>query len=417
MIMKKIILVIPVMLIAIGMQAQTKVLFLGNSFTYAYNIPGLFHSLATSAGISVFVDENAQSGMAVADEGGITGHVNSSVSQAKIVSQKWDFVVVQDNQGDFANTIGYIPTNCTDANKILYNQIKANDSCTRIIYFAGWGPVGGVVNGDNTQTCVNRIYGNMLNLNNSIAHEIVTPISKSWNTALNELPAVNLYYTDDVHPSLAGSYLAAATIFTTIFKINPVNLSYTGGVNAATAKSMRFIADSIVTEATYFIATNLKTYTPTLSVAGNVLTVNGNFSSYQWYKNGTAVGSNSSSYSAVASGNYQVAVTNSSGCSIRSLVIDMTVTGIANETQEPVSLTVYPNPNNGLFTLHINTSNKENYIIEIRNILGQTIYNEKLNEFSGNYSKQLDMREHGSGVYFVLLKTQDNEVVKKVVAY
>ncbi len=413
--MKKIRLITLLILFAFATQAQTKVLFLGNSFTYAYNIPGLFHSLSTSAGISVFVDVNAQSGMAVADEGGITGHANDPVSQAKIVSQKWDYIVVQDNQGDYANTIGYIPTSCVDANKILYNQIKANDSCTRIIYFAGWGPVGGVVNGDNTQACVNRTYGNMLGLNNSIAHEIVTPISKSWNAALNELPSVNLYYTDDVHPSLAGSYLAASTIFTTIFKMNPANLSYTGGVSAATAKSMRFIADSIVTEAIYLTATNLRAYTPTVSVAGNVLTVNGNYSSYQWYKNGTAVGADSGSYIATASANYQVVVTNSHGCPIRSMAVNVTITGVENHNKDD-SFSVYPNPNNGSFTLSVHALDNST-TIEIKNILGQVIYSEKLSVFSGEYAKQLDMKEKGSGVYFVSLKTTNNEVTKKVIVY
>ncbi len=104
-----------------------------------------------------------------------------------------------------------------------------------------------------------------------------------------------------------------------------------------------------------------------------------------------------------------------------------TVTGIVNETQKSTSINIYPNPTNGLFTLAINASTKENYMIEIRNILGQIIYSEKLDGFSGDYTKQLDMKEHGSGVYFLSLKpvgyssnglkTQDSEIIKKVIVY
>ncbi len=94
-----------------------------------------------------------------------------------------------------------------------------------------------------------------------------------------------------------------------------------------------------------------------------------------------------------------------------------TVTGIVNEKQESISVNIYPNPNNGLFTLSINAIDNANYIVEIRNILGQIIYSDRLSVFSGDYSKQLDLKEHGSGVYFVSLKTQDSEVVRKVVVY
>ncbi len=103
-----------------------------------------------------------------------------------------------------------------------------------------------------------------------------------------------------------------------------------------------------------------------------------------------------------------------------------TVTGIATEMEIPVSVNIYPNPNNGLFTLSINATANANYAVEVRNMPGQMIYSEKLDGFSGDYSKQLDMKEHGGGVYFVSLKTQDNEtsaralsrtLVKKVIVY
>ena len=102
------------------------------------------------------------------------------------------------------------------------------------------------------------------------------------------------------------------------------------------------------------------------------------------------------------------------------------VTGIVSQTQQSVSVNIYPNPNNGLFTLSINATANANYAVEVRNMLGQMIYSEKLDGFSDAYTKQLDMKEHGSGIYLVSLKTQDNEtsarvlsrtLVKKVIVY
>lgn len=402
--MKKFLLLGITILISVTSQAQTKILFLGNSFTYTYNIPTLFEGLANSAGISVYVDVNAQAGMAVADEQ-IVGHVNDAVSQSKIASQNWDYIVVQDNMGDYVNSVGVISSNCGNANVTLYNQIKANNPCTRIIYFAGWGPVGGVYNGDNTTACIDRIHGNMIFLNNNIGNEIVTPIGKSWNASFTQLPSVNLFYSDNVHPSLEGSYLAAATIFTTIFKQDPTNLSYTGGVNTTTATTMRSIAYSTVTNATYLSTTHLSNYTPTISVNGNVLTASGSYSNYQWYLNGSPVGTNSNTYTALQTGNYQVEATNAAGCLIRSFVKPVTVvmTGIVEELATNFEL--LPVANN-VFDFVSGARGT----ISIFDTQGKMLASfEKTDDHM-----QLDLSNNAHGVYLIVLTNSSMNVSRKI---
>ena len=401
---KKIALICSTILIGFACEAQTKVLFLGNSFTYMYDVPTLFAGLASSAGISVFVDENTQAGMAVANES-IIGHASDATSQAKIVSQDWDYIVVQDNQGNYVNSVGYLPSACGNANVTLYNQIKANNPCTRIIYLAEWGPVGGVFSGDNTVNCINRIHGNMLYLNDNIGNEIVSPVGKSWITSFTSLPSVNLYYSDNVHPSLEGCYLTAATVFTTIFKYNPTTLTYTGGVSSSTASTMRSIAYSTVTNPSYLTATDLSMYTPTISVSGNVLTASGTYSDYQWYFNGSPVGINSNTYTATASGMYQVEVTNASGCLMRSFTKDVTLvtTGIAesNLTEfELVSLT------NNTFDL----ISKENGVVTIYDMQGKLLLSiEKADEHV-----LIDFSNNSEGIYLVTLINNNTKVCRKI---
>lgn len=398
------ILLISALLFSLVTHAQTKVLFLGNSFTYTFDVPALFQGLATSAGISVTIDENTQSGMAVADEQ-VIGHVNSSVSQSKITSQQWDYVVVQDNQGDYVNNVGVISSSCGNANVALYNMIKANNSCTRIIYFAGWGPVGGVSSGDNTVACIDRIHGNMIYLNNGIGQEIVTPIGKAWNTSFTTLPSVNLFYTDNVHPSLEGSYLAAATIFTSIFKINPSNLSYTGGVNSTTAQTMRTIAYNTVTNSTYFTTTHLSSYTPTISQNGAVLSVPTGYSSYQWSKNGSPAGANSNIFTVTSNGNYQVVVTNSGGCSMTSFDVNITTTGIENSD--------FVNDNFNILTIAANffeLSSASMGTINIYDMQGKL-----LNTFDKRVEKvNVDLTNSTTGVYLISLSNNKNRFSKKI---
>ncbi len=369
---------------------QTKVLFLGNSFTYTYDIPGIFQAMATAAGESVFVDERTQAGMAVADEQ-IIGHINDALSQSKISSQQWDYIVVQDNQGNYVNSVGVIPANAGNANVTLYNQIKANYPCTRIIYFAGWGPEGGVFTGDNTQACINRIYGNMNYLNNNIGNEIVSPIGKAWNTSLSQMPGVDLYYSDNVHPSLEGSYLAAATLFVTIFKRDPSNINYTGGVNSTVAANMRSIAYTTVTNPTIFTETNLSSYTPAISVNGNQLSVANTYSSYQWLQSGNAIsGATSSSYTATSNGLYQVEVNNSNGCPMRSLEENITITGIDNFSTKANDIALYLKNK----SLYINTNNTSRLLIY--NVNGQILLD---NILSGQ--SVVNLSGFSSGMYIV----------------
>lgn len=396
-------LLISALFFMLNTNAQTKVLFLGNSFTYTYDIPTLFNGFATAAGIPVTIDQNTQAGMAVADEQ-ITGHVHDATSQAKISSQQWDFIVIQDNMGDYVNAAG-IPSSCGNANVALYNQIKANNPCTRIIYFAGWGPFAGAFSGDDAQSCIDRIYANMLYLNNGIGAEIVTPIGKAWKSSLTQLPSVNLYYSDNVHPSLEGSYLAAATIFTSIFKIDPTNLSYTGAVNSSTAQTMRIIAFNTVTDPTFFTATHLSSYTPTLTQTGSLLSVPTGFSAYQWYKNGSPIGTNSHTYTVTSNGHYQVKATNSAGCSVTSFDVNFTTTAIENADVAPDNFDMLSTGTN-LFELRSISMG----IIAIYDMQGKLVNTfEKKNE-----EAVIDLSNSTAGVYLIILSNGKSKFSKKI---
>ena len=74
--------------------------------------------------------------------------------------------------------------------------------------------------------------------------------------------------------------------------------------------------------------------------------------------------------------------------------------GIAqNETD--IDFNVFPNPNSGEFSMTLNSPVNNNFKIELNNMLGQVIYSESLNSFSGKYSKSFNVKEYGEGMYFL----------------
>lgn len=70
----------------------------------------------------------------------------------------------------------------------------------------------------------------------------VIPAGLAFARSIDRMPALNLYASDKRHPSLAGTYLAAATVYASLFKKSPVGIDYTAGLDAAVARHLQTMA-------------------------------------------------------------------------------------------------------------------------------------------------------------------------------
>jgi hypothetical protein len=70
----------------------------------------------------------------------------------------------------------------------------------------------------------------------------VIPAGLAFARSVARRPDVNLYAPDKRHPSLAGTYLAAATSYAALFKRSPVGSSYTAGLDPAVARHLQTVA-------------------------------------------------------------------------------------------------------------------------------------------------------------------------------
>src|SRR5687768_9801936 len=74
-------------------QAQTltkRALFIGNSYTAAYDLPMMVSQMAASVGDSLYYDSNALGGYT------LNGHSTNTVTLNKIGAGNWDYVVLQE---------------------------------------------------------------------------------------------------------------------------------------------------------------------------------------------------------------------------------------------------------------------------------------------------------------------------------
>jgi hypothetical protein len=70
----------------------------------------------------------------------------------------------------------------------------------------------------------------------------VTHVGRAFTEAWRKLPAVNLYDTDNKHPSYAGSYLAACVHCAAIYAVDSRTITFDGNLDKSTARSLRQLA-------------------------------------------------------------------------------------------------------------------------------------------------------------------------------
>lgn len=89
--------------------------------------------------------------------------------------------------------------------------------------------------------------------------------------------------------------------------------------------------------------------------------------------------------------------------------------GLSDNKLQMDNMDFYPNPNNGKFNLKFNLKGKGNTEITVMNLEGKVIYNEKLNDFTGAYDKEIDISNNPKGTYFVRLVQGQHSQLKKIV--
>jgi hypothetical protein len=161
------------------------------------------------------------------------------------------------------------------------------------------------------------------------------------------------------------------------------------------------------------VTTVLTVNTPvnvTVSVAANVITANATGSTYQWIDcinaNTIIAGATAQSYTALMTGSFAVIVTTNM-CSDTSVCTPIIITGIDVNSTATV-LTVYPNPNNGTFTIHSTLAGTYMIINE----LGQAIHRFQLN---GATDHTANISELSNGTYYIIGMSNDQLIKQKIV--
>ena len=374
-------------------------------------MPDIFRKMAQEGGHQIKVTAHAPGGIYVGDtRQGNAAHAYNPLVFDLIRSQKWNYIVIQDNQGAFCSGIGQFPpvANVIVGHTRLRDSAIANNPCTKVVLFSGWCFKNGWQQSPpffkNGSEMNQRVYVNYEILNNSI-DGIVSPIGIAWNRIIKDLPTTDLWAADQAHPSYAGSYLTAATLYSSIFVSNPEQVMYKGGLDSAKARHMRKVAYETVVDS--IAPTRLEKYTVSLSYTGIELSASTGYAKYEWYKNNILIGTTTTSKFAAtpAKGDcYRVVATNANGCKFKSVEYCSTTTGIGSYAYAQQTINVYPNPSNGTFNITIKEPSRT-VTVELYSLTGSLVYSKVFEHVKGNVYRNT-LSDAANGMYILKVQTE-----------
>jgi hypothetical protein len=79
------------------------------------------------------------------------------------------------------------------------------------------------------------------------------------------------------------------------------------------------------------------------------------------------------------------------------------------------NLSIYPNPSKDLFSISFTSEIIQDLNIRVLNVIGEEIMKEDLEQFVGEYTKQINLSNNAKGVYFLEITTNNSVVNKKLI--
>ena len=184
-----------------------RALFIGNSYTYMVDIPGLVQAMADSAGgDGIAVETVAGPDMALVD------HWYEGTAKREIAEGGWEWVVLQ--QGPSSTEVN------RDSLRTLTKMFGAEISkvSAKAALFSAWPSATRQQDFDRAIESYTLAAADVSGL--------VLPVAASWKKAWESDATLQLY-ADGLHPSVVGAYLTAATIYSKLLNKTPKGLPFT----------------------------------------------------------------------------------------------------------------------------------------------------------------------------------------------
>jgi len=203
-----------------GTAAPMRVLFIGNSLTASNNLPEVVARLAGA-------DQHARPIVQMVAVGGFSleDHWNKGDAQRAIAGSRWDVVLLQ--QG---------PSALLESRALLVEYTRRFDS---VIRKAGARPALYMVWPSSDRRPDARGVSQSYRAAAKAVNGLLFAAGDAWSLVIQKHPELRLYSEDGLHPTMAGTYLAALVIYQGLYDRSPVGLPSIAGVAEGDARILQ----------------------------------------------------------------------------------------------------------------------------------------------------------------------------------
>ncbi len=394
---------------------QVKVLFIGNSYTYVNNLPVLIADMATASGDQLVFSTSAPGGHTLEQ------HASNPATLSLIAQGGWDYVVLQEQSQRPAFPDAQVVADVYPYARKLDSLVKAADSCTKTVFYMTWGRK----NGDQMNCaffpplCTYLGMDSLLQLRYSIMADnngaVLAPVAKVWRQVRAQHPSLELYDADESHPSLKGSFAAAAAFYAIFFNKNPALNSYTAGLDASEALTIKNAAKLVVFDSltTWYQHDPLPAAQFNYTVSGNQVSFQNastDATTFKWYfGDGDSSTLEHPVHSYASIGTYPVTLI-ASHCSFTdTTLINVQMSGTGLEViHSPMDINIYPNPAKDFVSLQASE--------DIRKVVMFSVSGSKVAEWQSLKARELelDIRLLSSGMYYLNMITDEGRNVRLI---
>jgi len=405
------------MMTTISFAITKRVLFIGNSYTYVNDLPLTLKNLAASSGDTLIYDSNTPGGYTLQQ------HASNNTTLSKIMQGNWDYVVLQEQSQRPAFPISQVETDVFPYAKKLDSLIHIYNPCAETVFYMTWGYKNGdasncafyppICTYSGMDSLLRERYMMMADSNNAM----LSPVGAVRKYIRTHYPSIELYQPDESHPSEAGTYAAACSFYSVLFRKNPANLTFNGNLSLTDASNIRSSAKTVAYDSlsSWYVGEYDPNAAFTYTQSGNNYTfTNGSSNAIQYYWDfgdgaTSTIANPMHTYTNTCSFNVRLIATKCSYADTTMKTINIT-TAISDLQSDNIIL--YPNPVKDILTIEMPI-----YLLQsilITNAAGKTLPTIYTNE---KQAIKFDFTNYATGIYFIKMRIQGEEIIKKVIKY
>jgi hypothetical protein len=185
---------------------SARVLFIGNSLTYANDLPAMIEAVAAQVGL----EKRVRCRAVARPDYSLEDHWKDGAAVRSIRDERWTHVVLQ--QG---------PSSLAESQASLRDYTKRFDAEVRrrrasVVLYGVWPPA-------NRAQAFDAVTASYAQAARDVGGTLV-PVGEGWRAAWRKDASLQFYGPDGFHPSPLGTYLAALMFFERITGRSPIGL-------------------------------------------------------------------------------------------------------------------------------------------------------------------------------------------------